>query len=359
MNNRDRIIKTLQCEKTDRAPFGVGIGFSPWPETLERWRRESGIADLDPSAYFGYDTGFIPVPMDQGVFPHFPGKILEEDEKFIVGMDFRGITVRNRRDGGSMPEWLDYPVKTEADWEKYKAERLQPRLGERLSRLDAFAEQAKTIDAPIQIGEFPWGVFGSPRDLLGTAEYLIGFYTIPDLIKDMMKTFTDLWLNLYERVVEKMRVDHIHIWEDMSYKNGSLISMELVEEFMMPQYDRIVAFARRHNIPLVSVDSDGDVSQLIPVFMRHGINWMFPFEVQAGSDVNQFRDMYPNLGIMGGLDKNCLYKGKKEMNAVLDFAERVLAKGGYIPGFDHCIPPNASWENWKYFIENLKRIIGV
>ena len=62
MNNRDRIIKTLLCEETDRAPFGVGIGFGPWMDTIFRWREESGIADLNPAEYFGYDQGFIGAP---------------------------------------------------------------------------------------------------------------------------------------------------------------------------------------------------------------------------------------------------------------------------------------------------------
>jgi len=359
MTNRERIIQTLLCRKTDRAPFGIGIGFGTWSDTLSRWRNESGIADLDPATYFGYDTDFLIAPAEYGVFPHFESKVIEEDEEFIVSTDYRGLTVRNRRDLGSIPDFLDHPVKTAEDWEKYKRERLQPRLDERLAGLDEFVEQAKTIDAPIQVGQFPWGVFGAPRDLLGTAEFLIGFYTIPDIIKDMMQTYTDLWLLLYERIAEKIRVDHVHIWEDMSYKNGSLISMELVEEFMMPQYDRIADFARRHEVPLIGVDSDGDVSQLVPVMMRHGMNWTFPFEVQAGSDIEKFRDLYPNLGIMGGLDKNSLAQTKKEMHCELDRAERMLAKGGYVPGFDHLIPPNVPWGNWKYFTENLKKMIGV
>ena len=64
---------------------------------------------------------------------------------------------------------------------------------------------------------------------------------------------------------------------------GPLISPAMVEEFMMPCYDRIVAFARAHGVRLVSVDTDGDCSELVPLMMKHGINMFFPFEVQAGT----------------------------------------------------------------------------
>ena len=46
MTNRERVIRTLQCLPADRPPFVMWLGFEPWPATLDRWRRESGIADL-------------------------------------------------------------------------------------------------------------------------------------------------------------------------------------------------------------------------------------------------------------------------------------------------------------------------
>ena len=357
MTNRERIIKTLLCEKTDRAPFAVGLGFWPWGETMERWRKESGISDLDLAKYFGYDAGFLCVPAEMGPLPHFEYRVIEENAEFVIATDWRGITMRNRRDGHSIPEWIAHPVKTEDDWRRYKEERLQPRLDERLAGLDKFIADNRAIDAPMQVGYFPWGVFGTARDLLGAEEILIGFYTMPDVIRDIMQTHVDLWLALYERIARKIRIDHIHIWEDMAGKQGSLISMKMVEEFMMPHYDRIADFARRHSIPVVSVDSDGQVKELVPTMMKHGVNGYLPFEVQAGCHVEEYRALYPKLGIIGGLDKNALAHSRKEINKELARAERLLATGGIIPGCDHLIPPNVPWENWKYFVEELKKVV--
>jgi len=357
MTHRRRMIDTLLGRSVDRVPFGVGFG--PWGQTLQQWREESGISDLDPATYFGYDPDFLPVPVtpEYGPFPRFEERVLKEDAEFVVFTDSRGITMRNRRDGLSMPEFIRHPIQTPADWERYKAERLQPRLAERLHNLDESLQAAQSSQAGIQVGRYPWGVFGTARDLMGAEELLISFYTQPELVHDIMKTNVDLWLAIYEKIAEKVQIDHVHIWEDMSGKQGSLISMAMVEEFMMPHYDRIADFVRRHNIPLFSVDTDGNCDELIPVFMRHGVNVMFPFEVQAGSDIERYRDLYPTLGMLGGLDKNALAKTKKEMNRELARAERMLAKGRYVPGCDHLIPPNVPWTNWKYFMEALKKII--
>lgn len=358
MTNRERIINTLLFRQTDRVPFGVGLGFAPWGETLERWKKESGIADLDLAKYFGYDAGFLCVPAEMGPLPHFEYTVLEENADFVTAIDWRGITMRNRRDGHSMPEFIGHPIKTEDGWKRYKAERLQPRLDERLPQLDKFLQDVRTIDAPIEAGYFPWGVFGTARDLLGAEEILIGFYTMPDLIRDIMQTCVDLWLAIYERIAQRVQIDHIHIWEDMAGKQGSLISMQMAEEFMMPHYDRLAAFARRHNVPVMSVDSDGLVDELVPIMMKHGVNAYLPFEVQAGNDVEVYRARYPKLGIIGGVDKNAIARSKKEINAELARVERMLPKGGFIPGCDHLIPPNVPWDNWVYYNENLKKIIG-
>ncbi len=359
MTNRERIINTFLGKPADRAPFGIGLGFSPWGETHERWKAESGIKDLDLRKVHGFDEDFSVVWLENGPWPHFESLIIRDEGDTIVQKEWRGITMRNRKDGGSMPEFLDYPVKTEDDWKRYKEERLHPDFEGRLTRLSTI-DELKTKDAPIQAGVFPWGMFGTPRDLLGAEELLVGFYTMPDVIHDMMESLTTLWLKIYERIQVKVQIDHIHIWEDMSGKQGSLISMAMVEEFMMPQYDRIAAFAKANNVPLISVDSDGMVDELLHVMPKHGVNVFFPFEVQAGNDVREYRKLYPELGIWGGLDKNALADDKplSAIHTELDRATEMLAAGRFVPQLDHLVPPNVSWKKWCYYIDHLRKLIG-
>ena len=59
-----------------------------------------------------------------------------------------------------------------------------------------------------------------------------------------------------------------------------------------------------------------------------------------------------------GLDKNALAQSRREINRELARAERMLAEGGYIPGCDHLIPPNVPWANWKYYVEELRKLAG-
>jgi hypothetical protein len=120
--------------------------------------------------------------------------------------------------------------------------------------------------------------------------------------------------------------------------------------------DRIVAFAKAHGVRVVSVDTDGDCTQLVPVMMEHGINMFFPFEVQAGCDILTFRKNHPTLGIMGGLVNRALAEGKTEIDREVEKAARMVEQGRYIPGFDHLIPPDVSWKNFSYAAAELQKV---
>jgi hypothetical protein len=354
----ERVVRCLLGESIDHVPFGVGIGWYPWGETWERWARESGTPDLNVSRELGFDASFASPTLHAGIFPAFEPEVLAESAEFIIARDGRGITTRNRRDGGSMPEFLDYPVKSRADWERLKAERLDPTTPGRLPEdWPAFRARLTQSGEAVQVGSFPFGIFGTPRDLMGVEELLVAFYDDPALIHDMMAHLTTLWLSLWERVAAEVPIAHLHIWEDMSGRQGSLISPAMVEAFMLPCYDRIVAFARAHGVRIVSVDTDGDCAELVPIMHARGINMMFPFEVQAGNDLLTYRRQYPSLGIMGGLDKRALAGTRADIDAEVARAAAMIAAGGrYIPGFDHLIPPDVSWENYRYAAERLKEV---
>lgn len=352
----ERVVRCLTGGDIDRVPFGVGLGWMPWGSAVPNWQRDSGIADLDPAKHFGYDRGFGGPAMQYGFFPPFEHIVLEDTREYQVIRNERGIVRKQLKDDGTMSDWIEHPVKTPADWEQLR-DRLQMN-DKRISQdWPGFRAWLKASGAAVQVGDYPWGIFGTVRDFLGNEQVLYEFYDHPDMIHDMMNTLTTLWLALYERVANEVRIDHIHIWEDMSGRQGSLISPAMVEEFMMPCYDRIVAFARAHGVRVVSVDTDGDCSQLVPIFMKHGINMMFPFEVQAGNDIRDYRRQYPKLGIMHGLDKRALAGTLADVDREVEKARWMVKNGGrYIPGFDHMVPPDAKWKNFQYAASQLKTI---
>ena len=107
------------------------------------------------------------------------------------------------------------------------------------------------------------------------------------------------------------------------------------------------------------LDSDGDVSSLIPIWLDSGIDVLWPFECQSGMDVVEVRSVYGrDLAMMGGIDKRALVRGGDVMKRRIDRIMPLVEEGGYIPELDHSVPPDVSWPNFCEYVEYLKLRLG-
>ena len=356
MDNRTRIINTVLMKDIDRQPFKFYFG--PWRETIERWESEGLEKGKRWDEGFSFDPGIITADVNYGYYPVFERKIIEEKEHTLIIQNQQGILEEVLKAGSSPPRTIANPISDRDGWEKLKAQRLNPDSPQRFpEHWDKLAGEYNEGECLIQVGRFPYGLFGTLRDLFGAEHLLLMFYEDPDLIKDIMDYLTDFWIAIYEKICQKVQVHVLHMWEDMSGKNGSLISPKMVYEFMVPNYKKMSAFAKEHNIPIFSLDTDGDCSQLLPAFIDSGINLVLPFEVAAGSDIVAYRKMFPSLCMNGGIDKREIAKGPEAIEKELDRIDSMFNGPGYWASLDHLIHPEISWDNFNYFVAALRRRI--
>jgi len=107
------------------------------------------------------------------------------------------------------------------------------------------------------------------------------------------------------------------------------------------------------------VDTDGKPDDIVPPMMECGVNYLFPVEVAAGCDVNGYRRRWPDLALMGGIDKRALAIGPEAIDAELDRVWPAVRTGMYIPDLDHLVPDDVSWTNYVYYCEQLRaRVMG-
>ncbi|NOZ61674.1 MAG: hypothetical protein GXO74_08325, partial [Calditrichaeota bacterium] len=67
--------------------------------------------------------------------PPFEEKVISEDSEYIIATTTMGTTVkRDKKAPTTFYGHLDYPIKTRADWQRYK-ERLDPFSPERLAQI--------------------------------------------------------------------------------------------------------------------------------------------------------------------------------------------------------------------------------
>jgi uroporphyrinogen decarboxylase len=161
------------------------------------------------------------------------------------------------------------------------------------------------------------------------------------------------------RALDARIVDCLFISEDMAYKEKSMISPAMTREFLKPAYDRWVGEAQAAGVPLIDMDSDGMVDELIPIWIEAGINVCDPLEVAAGNDINAYRGRFRRrMAYRQGVDKRCIARGGGAIEAELERIAPVIRSGGFIPGCDHGVPFDISWPDYLHYARLLAQLTG-
>ncbi len=323
------------------------------------WPTQSFPIDHDVRSFFGMDYPNVMIPVNHIFYPMFDVQVIFEDEKQMIYSDVDGVTRRFLKETATMPSGETYPVKDWKTWQKLKDERLK--LDDIKNRLPAnwseLVKEYRNRDYPLALMGYPHGFFGIMANLMGYETLFYSYIDDPELIHDIVNTFTNLWICLYEEVFSYTDVDLVHIWEDISYGSGSMISLKVVREFMLPYYKRFTDFLKGKGVKNILVDTDGYCWDLIPLFLEGGATGMYPFETACGMDIVKVRKTFPQLQMMGGIPKSKIGLGKEAIDAFLEPVEEVLKTGGYIPFGDHFIPPEVTWEGFQYYRNRLNQII--
>lgn len=359
MTPRDRYLATFSFQPVDK-PFVRAVG--GWRETMERWRRE-GWDGRSLTEIFETDV-VLGTGVYYGPVPRYEYQVLQEDDSTKLYVNHEGIIMREFKDydgNSSMPQFVRFPVEDEGDFEALSRERLQLRFEERVpENWQAMVEGFKTRRDPLMNFADRWGGFFGPlRNLMGVENLCLAFYDNPGLVERMMDQRVEAIIAITERVLAEVEIDTFGFWEDMGFKTGSLLSPEQFRKFMLPRYAQVTAWLRSQGVAHVGVDSDGDVSELIPLWLEAGLDFVWPFEVAAGMDVVALRREYgKDLNMLGGIDKRAVAIGGQRMREEVDRVMPVVESGGYIPELDHSAPPDISWPNMCEYMEYLMKMLG-
>jgi hypothetical protein len=177
------------------------------------------------------------------------------------------------------------------------------------------------------------------------------------LLSDMMSFQVDFTIGLWEKAIKDVDVDFIYLGEDMAYKNGPMFSPDLCRSLIVPQYKRLTDFLRQHRVKNIILDSDGCIWKLLDMFVECGITGILPLERVAGMDPIKIRKEFPRLQMIGGIDKLKIAEGDAGIKREIKIVKELVGQGGWIPSFDHSVPPIVSFENYFLYINMLKNTL--
>lgn len=324
MTNRERFQAVLNGRlPEDRLPM---IEWATWWDlTLKRWHGE-------------------------GLNPELRGDALFQE----MGLDVQRqywLTVR----GKGCPQPASHGAAIMEDEDDY--ERIKPFLYPEDGNEWAYADM-RAVEPAHQAGDVVlWytleGGFWFPRTLMGIEGHLYSFYDYPELYHRILDDLAQFQIRQLEKVFAEAVPEFVMISEDMSYNLGPMLSEEMFDEFLAPYYRKVVPFIHSHGSKVI-LDSDGDVTMMVPWLKRVEIDGILPLERQAGVDLVKMKQTWPDFILMGGFDKMVMKHGEAAMRAEFERILPAMKAGGYLPGVDHQTPPDVSLENYRIYVRLLR-----
>lgn len=316
---RQRFINTINFQKIeDRLVMVEWAAW--WDKTVERWKQEGLPAGLDTEGildYFGFDR--------------------------LLCITARGISKQAPAPSSHGAGLID-------DRQSYNEIKKYLFTGSIIDEVKRHAIQLRERHDKGEIIIRLWldGFFWFPRNIFGIEKHLYAFYDQPELMHRINGELAEFNIRIIEELCEILKPDMVGIAEDMSYNHGPMLSYNLFKEFLLPYYRKVIPCIKSYGIKVL-VDSDGDITEMIPWLKEAGIDGVYPLERQAGVDVCKIREEYPDFLMLGGYDKMVMPLGEEAMRAEFERLLPVMKTGGYVPSVDHQTPPGVSLENFKTY----------
>ncbi len=384
MNDRERCLAVLNYQPYDRLPV---VHFGYWGSTLRKWANEGHITQEEASSWgdgnptdarinakIGFDFDYYSCfHTATGMHPGFESKVVREfpdGSRHVLNSE--GVITLQAPDATGIPSEIDHLFKGRREWEalykprfQYVEERLTQawvRVNDAMVPFDqGGADFLRADQRSYLYGLHCGSLYGNIRNFVGI-ENLCYLYADDEVLFDeIIDTVGELCYRCVEAALASgAQFDFAHFWEDICFKNGPLVAPHVFMEKVGPHYRRITQLVNRYGLNIVSLDCDGKIDALIPTWFTNGVNTMFPIEVGTWeASIAPWRAEYGReLRGVGGMNKVVFARDRAAIDAEIERLKPLVALGGYIPCPDHRIPPDAEWDNVRYYCDTMHTVFG-
>jgi len=333
--------------------FGLMVGLE------QEWLAQG--ASAEEISLVAFDWDYVPVVQcggTTGVFGGMDAVTLEETPQYLIQQDALGRRTKLYKDVATISLPLDFPVRDMESWLEKK--RLFSFHTDRIDRTAVQKARAEQARGALVVASIP-GAFDTLRDLMGDERACTGFYEQPELLRDIIETVQDTSLRVLERITDELVIDQLSVHEDLAGKSGPLIGPRQVSEFVRPYFRAVWDLVSSRGTKIFDMDSDGDVAPILEALLESGLNSVHPMEPAAGMDVVELREKYGvRLAMRGGLDKHVLREGREAIRKELEYKmQPLMREGGIAFGLDHRIPNGTPLENYRYYVDLGREILGL
>lgn len=334
MLSKERVLRAVDHQEADRAPFGI---FGTNPENEERIRRYMGLSSIEEMyRKIGIDIWYINPPL----------KYIGE-QRYYLGeeADYWGIPDSVYKDGDSSMKCPLSDVSSIDEVESYKWPSVDNFSGE-----DLWKEFDIHSDFAI-IGGVWAPIFHNMTWLCGFENTLINLKLQPEISKELIRRITDFWVDYTRKTLElgKGKVDIVQNCNDFGTQNGMIMSPKTFREFFKPALKRLYDVIKKYDVKVMQ-HSCGAIASIIPDLIEIGVDIINPVQVSAaGMDIEDLAKKFgAEITFFGGIDtQHLLPEGPIEK--VREVTRRTIdifrKNGGYILAASQGLEPDIPVEH--------------
>ncbi len=334
MTKKERVLRTLQYQETDRVPFGI-MGTNP-PEE-ERMARDLNC----PSVEDMYRV------LDLDIWHLFQPLEYKGESRTYMGKpaDFWGVPLDIRSFGDTSNYHPLAEVSSVEEVEAYPFPKIED--------FDtAWLEKALEEHEEFAIEGGLWApIFHNVTWLCGFENTLMNLVAEPEVSAALIRRITDFWIDYARKVLETAngRILMMQNCNDFGIQWDLLISRQMFCKFFKPELKRLYDTIKEYDIAILQ-HSFGAISELFPDFIEMGVDIMNPIQVSAaGMDIRTMAQRFGGKVVMyGGIDtQHVLPEGPKEriQASVREALACFQDCGGYILGPSQGIEADISTEH--------------
>jgi uroporphyrinogen decarboxylase len=185
---------------------------------------------------------------------------------------------------------------------------------------------------------------------------MVAFHAEPGFAREMLHRVMDFQLGIAAHYL-KLGIGIAGLGDDLGTQRGPLLGPEIVEQFLVPEYERLFRLYREKGV-LIAFHSCGRIEWMLDTFMRLGVDILNPVQASA-NDLGRVRAATQGrMALQGGIGTKILMDGPPER--IEDEVRRRLWQlgrdGGYFCSPDQGMPfPQAHSEALQRAIERFGR----
>ena len=343
MTSRERVLKALNNQKTDRVP----MGFSSTPEAINNLKEYLNVKNKEEV--------FEKLNIDiRRVAPRYigPKNLIYNHDLDKEGKDIFGVVWRFKSNNyGKYPEIVYSPL---ANIEH--VEQLEECQWPQLEWFD-FNNVWKQIEKVNQKNEYCINFFGG--NIFETSWYMRGFEQTlvdliinPELVICLMEKICDFYISFSEEIVKHTRdkIDIVCTGDDIGTQRGLLISLDLFRKFIKPLHKKMNNIFHKHGLK-VRYHSCGNITDAIEDLIEAGVDILNPLQFSASGMLTPLeikKKFGKQLSFQGGIDiqHTLVEKSVKQVKNEVENILNILGEnGGYILETTHNLQGDIPPEN--------------